>query len=288
MDNTKKHNPIVKRDIKGAKNVIIVASGKGGVGKSTVAAGIAASLALQGYSTGLLDADIYGPSLPVLFDIQQCKPIVIEEAGTTKIEPIVRMGVNLMSIGLFVDPAQAAIWRGPLAASGMKQMIDQTEWGDLDYLIIDTPPGTGDIHISLLQEYNINGVVVVTTPQMLSTGDVQKAISLYADTKIGVPVIGVVENMSWFSPTAHPEEKYFLFGKGGGETLANKFNVKLIARIPLNEKICDNCDYGKVNEMLNQPDIQKIFENICEEIANSTSEQKHNSHHGIIFAFTNL
>lgn len=274
MDNTKKHNPIVKRDIKGAKNVIIVASGKGGVGKSTVAAGIAASLALQGYSTGLLDADIYGPSLPVLFDIQQCKPIVIEEAGTTKIEPIVRMGVNLMSIGLFVDPAQAAIWRGPLAASGMKQMIDQTEWGDLDYLIIDTPPGTGDIHISLLQEYNINGVVVVTTPQMLSTGDVQKAISLYADTKIGVPVIGVVENMSWFSPTAHPEEKYFLFGKGGGETLANKFNVKLIARIPLNEKICDNCDYGKVNEMLNQPDIQKIFENICEEIANSTSEQK--------------
>lgn len=274
MDNTKKHNPIVKRDIKGAKNVIIVASGKGGVGKSTVAAGIAASLALQGYSTGLLDADIYGPSLPVLFDIQQCKPIVIEEAGTTKIEPIVRMGVNLMSIGLFVDPAQAAIWRGPLAASGMKQMIDQTEWGDLDYLIIDTPPGTGDIHISLLQEYNINGVVVVTTPQMLSTGDVQKAISLYADTKIGVPVIGVVENMSWFTPTAHPEEKYFLFGKGGGETLANKFNVKLIARIPLNEKICDNCDYGKVNEMLNQPDIQKIFENICEEIANSTSEQK--------------
>jgi ATP-binding protein involved in chromosome partitioning len=274
MDHTKKHNPIVKRDIKGAKNVIIVASGKGGVGKSTVAAGIAASLALQGYSTGLLDADIYGPSLPVLFDIQQCKPIVIEENGATKIEPIVRMGVNLMSIGLFVDPSQAAIWRGPLASSGMKQMIDQTEWGNLDYLIIDTPPGTGDIHISLLQEYNITGVIVVTTPQMLSTGDVRKAISLYADTKIGVPVIGVVENMSWFTPEAHPEEKYYLFGKGGGKALADKFNVKLLASIPLNEKICNNCDYGKINEMLNQPDIQSIFENICEEIAHSANQPK--------------
>jgi len=256
----------VKKGIPGVKNIIIVASGKGGVGKSTVAATLATSLVMQGYSTGLLDADIYGPSLPVLFDIQESRPIVIEEAGVTKIEPIIRLGIKLMSIGLFIDPVKAAIWRGPLAASGMKQMIDQTEWGELDYLIIDTPPGTGDIHISLLQEYNIGGVIIVTTPQTLSTGDVQKAISLYSETKIGVPVLGVIENMSWFTPEKHPEEKYFLFGKGGGESLAKRFNVELLAQIPLNEKICEECDYGKLLAVLESKGIKDTFANIIKKI----------------------
>jgi ATP-binding protein involved in chromosome partitioning len=148
----------------------------------------------------------------------------------------------------------------------MKQMIDQTEWGELDYLIIDTPPGTGDIHISLLQEYNIGGVIIVTTPQTLSTGDVQKAISLYSETKIGVPVLGVIENMSWFTPEKHPEEKYFLFGKGGGESLAKRFNVELLAQIPLNEKICEECDYGKLLAVLESKGIKDTFANIIKKI----------------------
>ncbi|MDD2584618.1 MAG: Mrp/NBP35 family ATP-binding protein [Bacteroidales bacterium] len=261
-----KDNPIVKKELKEVKNIIIVASGKGGVGKSTVAASLAMTLAMEGYSTGLLDADIYGPSLPMMFDIQQCRPTVVEENGKTMIEPIVRFGIKLMSIGLFVDPAKAAIWRGPLAASGMKQMIDQTQWGKLDYLIVDTPPGTGDIHISLLQEYKVSGVVIVTTPQMLSTGDVQKAINLYADKTIGVPVLGVIENMAWFTPENHPEEKYILFGKGGGDALAKKFSVPLLAQIPLNEKLCQECDYGKMNEVINSSLIKTHFDSIANQI----------------------
>lgn len=252
----------VKKELAGVKNIIIVASGKGGVGKSTVAATLAASLSLQGFSTGLLDADIYGPSIPMLFDIQHCQPAVIEEAGNTKIEPIIRLGIKLMSIGLFIDPAKAAIWRGPLAASGMKQMIDQTEWENLDYLIIDTPPGTGDIHISLLQEYKIGGVIVITTPQMLSTSDVQKAISLYTDNNVGVPVLGVIENMSWFTPKNHPGDKYFLFGKGGGEALAKRFNVELLAQLPLDETICEECDYGKLKAVMESPSVKENFARI--------------------------
>ncbi|MFA6770305.1 MAG: Mrp/NBP35 family ATP-binding protein [Bacteroidales bacterium] len=260
------NNPIVKKEIKGIKNIIIVASGKGGVGKSTLASTLAMTLSMKGYSIGLLDADIYGPSIPMMFDIQECRPIVTEKDGKTMIEPIIRFGIKLMSIGLFIDPAKAAIWRGPLASSGMKQMIDQAEWGELDYLIIDTPPGTGDIHISLLQEYKISGVVIVTTPQMLSTSDVQKAISLYADQTIGVPVLGVIENMSWFTPEKHPNEKYILFGKGGGEALARKFNVQLLAQIPLHEKLCQEVDYGKMNEVANSSLIKAEFESISEKI----------------------
>ena len=262
-------NVIKKREIKGVKNIIIVASGKGGVGKSTVAAGLTMALSLEGHSCGLIDADIYGPSIPTLFDIQNIKPIVKENGESALIEPIIRYGIKLMSIGLFVDPDKATIWRGPLAANGMKQMLDQTEWGELDYLIIDTPPGTGDIHISLLQEYNVSGVVIVTTPQALSTSDVKKAISLYTDPNIAVPVLGVVENMSWFTPTKHPEEKYFLFGKGGGEDLANKFGVKLIAQIPLNETLCDSCDSGKMQELFASEPIKEGFDNLYKNIVES-------------------
>lgn len=259
-------NIIVKREIEGVKNIIIVASGKGGVGKSTVAASIAMTLSLEGYSVGLLDADIYGPSLPTLFDIQHHKPSVVEENGKTLIEPIVKFGIKMISMGLFVDPEQAAIWRGPLAASGMKQMIDQTVWGELDYLIIDTPPGTGDIHISLLQEYKVAGVVIVTTPQMLSTTDVQKAISLYNDKTVGIPVLGIIENMAWFTPVKYPEEKFILFGKGGGEALAKKFGVELLAQIPLHERLGEECDYGKMNEVISSELIKEEMETICNAI----------------------
>lgn len=267
-------NIIKRREIKNVKNIIIVTSGKGGVGKSTVAGALAVSLSLEGYSTGLLDADIYGPSVPTLFNIWDSEPDVTEIEGAQFVEPFVRMGVKLMSIGFFVDPVKAAIWRGPLAANGMKQMIDQTNWGELDYLIIDTPPGTGDIHISLLQEYKISGVIVVTTPQILSTGDVQKAISLYTDPNIFVPVLGIVENMSWFTPATHPDEKYFLFGKGGGEALAKKFNLELITKIPLCEGVSGSCDDGKVQDVLKYEQVKNAYDILCQKVVDETTSNK--------------
>lgn len=257
---------ILKRELEGVKNIVVVASGKGGVGKSTVSATLATSLALQGYSVGLLDADIYGPSLPLLFDIQHEQPEIKEVNGNTVIEPLVRLGVKLMSLGMFVAPGEGALWRGPLAANGMKQMIDQTAWGELDILIIDTPPGTGDIHISLLQEYKVSGVIMVTTPQMLSIGDVEKAMSLYNNKDVGIPVLGVIENMAWFTPEKHPDEQYFLFGKGGGTALAKKFGVDLLAQIPLSEKLCDECDYGKLLHAIELPQIKAPFLEVVEKI----------------------
>jgi len=267
-------NIIKRREIKNVKNIIIVASGKGGVGKSTVAGALAVSLSLEGYSTGLLDADIYGPSIPTLFKIWDNEPDVTEINGVQYVEPFVRMGVKLMSIGFFVDPVKAAIWRGPLAANGMKQMIDQTNWGELDYLIIDTPPGTGDIHISLLQEYKISGVVVVTTPQILSTGDVQKAISLYTDPNVYVPVLGIVENMSWFTPATHPDEKYLLFGKGGGEYLAKKFGLELITKIPLFEGVSEYCDEGKIQDVLRYEEVKQAYDVLCKKVVEETTSGK--------------
>ncbi len=267
-------NIIKRREIKNVKNIIIVTSGKGGVGKSTVAGALAVSLSLEGYSTGLLDADIYGPSVPTLFNIWDNEPDVTEIDGVQLVEPFVRMGVKLMSIGFFVDPVKAAIWRGPLAANGMKQMIDQTNWGELDYLIIDTPPGTGDIHISLLQEYKISGVIVVTTPQVLSTGDVQKAISLYTDPNIFVPILGIVENMSWFTPATHPEERYFLFGKGGGEALAKKFNLELITKIPLCEGVSESCDKGKMQDILLHEPVKQAYDILVKKVIEETSSGK--------------
>ncbi len=261
---------IKRRELKNVKNIIIVTSGKGGVGKSTVAGTLAISLALEGYSTGLLDADIYGPSIPILFDLGMSQPDISGSDEEPIIEPLVRMGVKLMSIGFFVDPVKAAIWRGPLAANGMKQMIDQTNWGELDYLIIDTPPGTGDIHISLLQEYKISGVIVVTTPQLLSTGDVQKAISLYNDPNVFIPVLGIVENMSWFTPAAHQDEKYYLFGKGGGEHLAKKFNLDLITQIPLCEGISEECDKGKIQDILKYKTVKEAYDSLVKKIVEET------------------
>ncbi|NCB97026.1 MAG: hypothetical protein EOM36_01535, partial [Bacteroidia bacterium] len=185
-----------KFELSNIKNIIVVASGKGGVGKSTVATGLALSLALEGHSVGLLDADIYGPSMPTIFNLHNERPDVISENGKNTMQPVMRYGIKIMSLGFFIDISQPMLWRGPLAASGLKQLMNDTEWGELDYLIIDTPPGTGDIHITLLQQYNINGVVIVTTPQLLALSDVQKAISMFRDPNVGVPVLGVVENMS--------------------------------------------------------------------------------------------
>ncbi len=261
-----KQQEIEKTKLPEIKNIIMVASGKGGVGKSTVAAGLALSLALEGYSVGLLDADIYGPSVPTLFNLHNDRPQVKLQDGKNKIEPFVRLGIKVMSIGFFIDPKQAVLWRGPLASSGLKQLLDDTLWGQLDYLIIDTPPGTGDIHITLLQQYEISGVVIVTTPQMIALADVQKAIAMFRDPHVGVPILGIIENMAWFTPSKHSDEKYFLFGKGGGLALSKAFDIPLIAQIPINENICESCDGGRLNELFQEAGVKSGFENILKSI----------------------
>ena len=258
---------IDKQILPNIKQIIMVASGKGGVGKSTVAAGLALSLALEGYKVGLLDADIYGPSIPTLFNLDNCeRPLMTEIDGKSRIEPYMRFGVKVMSIGFFFDARQAIIWRGPMLSNGLKQMLNETNWGELDYLIIDTPPGTGDVHITLLQEFAIDGALVVTTPQLVAISDVQKVISMFENSHIGVPVFGIVENMSWFTPSTHPDEKYFLFGKGGGETLAALFNIPLLTQIPINEKICTACDEGALDELFSEKSVRVAYQSIIQSL----------------------
>ena len=268
------HNQSIEKIVMpGIKNMIMVVSGKGGVGKSTVAAGIAMSLAEEGYSVGLLDADIFGPSVPTLMNLHDVeRPLMVEKDGKQIMEPFERFGIKLMSIGFFFDPEQAVIWRGPMVTNVLKQLITETNWGELDYLIIDTPPGTGDIHITLLQSFFITGALVVTTPQLVAIADVQRAISMLHDTVIGAPVLGIIENMAWFTPTKHPEEKYFLFGKGGGELLSKTFNIPLIAQIPMNESICASCDGGKLNELFNDSEIRTGFDNLTDHILRLTEK----------------
>ena len=260
------NHSIEKTMLPNIKNMIMVASGKGGVGKSTVSAGMAMALAAEGYSVGLLDADIYGPSIPTLFNLKNEHPTFYEEDGKNKMNPIVRFGIKVMSLGFFMDPKQAVLWRGPLASHGLKQLMDDTDWGLLDYLIIDTPPGTGDIHITLLQQYDISGVVIVTTPQSVAIADVQKAITMFRDPHVGVPVLGIIENMAWFTPSKHPEEKYFLFGQGGGQLLSETFNVPLIAQIPMNDTICASCDGGKLNELFQDNEVKSGFDHLLDNI----------------------
>ena len=250
---------IEKKKLPNIKNIIIVASGKGGVGKSTVAAGVAMSLAREGYKTGLLDADIFGPSVPLLFDLQDAKPEVEVRDGKQCLMPFEKYGIKLMSIGFFIDTKQAVVWRGPRVSSGISQLLSDTYWGELDYLVIDTPPGTGDVHITLLQNFETSGAVVVTTPQQMALADVKKAVDMFNDPQIGTPILGIVENMAWFTPTAHPDEKYFLFGKGGGQSLANEFNLPLVAQIPFNEKMGESCDAGKMAELLTDKSIKAAF-----------------------------
>ncbi len=266
------NNPIVKTKLPNIKNIIIVASGKGGVGKSTVAAGLALSMAMEGYSVGLMDADIYGPSIPTLFNLHNQQPSVSEMNGKPLMEPFIKFGIKIMSIGFMIDPSQAMLWRGPMASNGLKQLINDTNWGELDYLILDTPPGTGDIHITLLQQYEINGTVIVTTPQTIALDDVRKAITMFHSEHVGVPVFGIVENMAWFTPSKHPDEKYFLFGKGGGDLLSNSTGIPLIAQIPVNENICSACDEGRLNELFNDKTVKSGFDNLLKGILKFQAE----------------
>lgn len=227
------------------KNVIAVSSGKGGVGKSTVAANLAVALASQGHKVGLIDADIYGPSMPKMFGCEDAQPYMTEVDGKQYIVPVEKYGVKLLSIGFFVDPASATVWRGPMASNALKQMIEQGFWEELDYMLIDLPPGTSDIHLTLVQTVALSGAIVVSTPQQVALADAIKGINMFESPEISVPVIGLVENMSWFTPAELPDNKYYIFGKEGGKKLAEEKGLRLLGQIPVVQSICDGGDSGK-------------------------------------------
>ncbi len=234
-----------KRDVlPGVKNIIAVSSGKGGVGKSTVAVNLAVALARQGYATGLLDADIFGPSVPRMFNAEDYRPEVRQENGIDLIIPMTKYGVKILSIGFFVKGSEAVIWRGPMASSFMKQLITQGDWGELDYLIFDLPPGTSDIHLTLVQEVPVTGAVVVTTPQEVALADARKGIAMFRSESINVPVLGLIENMSYFEAPELPGKRYYIFGKDGGSRLAAETGTDLLGQIPIVESICDGGDSG--------------------------------------------
>lgn len=228
----------------GVKNIIGISSGKGGVGKSTVAANIAISLAAKGYKVGLLDADIFGPSMPKMFGVEGETLYMINKEGRDWIEPVEKYGVKMLSIGFVVDRDSAVLWRGSMASNALKQLIGDAWWGDLDYFLIDMPPGTSDIHLTLVQTLAITGVVVVSTPQEVALADARKGIAMFKSDKINVPILGLVENMAWFTPAPHPEERYYIFGNGGAVKLAEELGVKLLAQIPLVADICNTADLG--------------------------------------------
>lgn len=226
------------------KHIIAIASGKGGVGKSTVSANLAVALAQKGYKVGLLDADIFGPSIPKMFLVENERAYAEEIDGKSYIIPLERYGVKILSIGFFIDPGQAAIWRGGMASGAIKQLIGETNWGELDYLLIDLPPGTSDIHLTTVQTITLTGAIVVSTPQEVALADARKAIDMFQNDKINVPIIGLVENMAWFTPAELPENKYYIFGNGGCKRLAEELNVPLLGQIPLVQSICNGGDAG--------------------------------------------
>lgn len=231
--------------LEGVKNIIGVSSGKGGVGKSTVASNLAVALAREGYRVGLLDADIFGPSIPKMFGVEDSELYIRNVDGRDKVIPVERYGVKLLSIGFLVDRNKPVLWRGSMASTALKQLISDADWGELDYFLIDMPPGTSDIHLTLVQTLGITGVVIVTTPQEVALADARKGIAMFTDDKVNVPILGLVENMAWFTPETHPDENYYIFGRDGGVKLAKELGVRLLAQIPVVGSICDGGDSGE-------------------------------------------
>ena len=254
------------------KNVIAVFSGKGGVGKSTVSSNLAVALSKLGYKVGLLDADIHGPSIPKMFGVEDARPVMVEVDGKQYIEPIENAGIKLLSIGFFVDPENPLIWRGSMAGNAMKQLITDAYWGDLDYFVVDLPPGTSDIHLTLIQTLKVTGALIVTTPQDVALADARKAINMFFNDKINVPVLGLVENMSWFTPAELPENKYYIFGKDGGKRLADEMHIPFLGQIPLVQGIREGGDSGVPIAMRDDALTSSAFEslagNLIEKIGN--------------------
>jgi len=255
----------------GVKNIIAVVSGKGGVGKSTVAANLALALSQHNARVGLMDADIYGPSVPIMFGVRGERPMMRDVNGKGMIVPLERYGIKLMSIGLLVDEKNAVVWRGPMASSAIKQFVTDVDWGELDYLVIDMPPGTGDIHLTLMQTVPVTGAIIVTTPQPVALADAKKGIAMFAQAQLNVPIIGLVENMAYFTPEELPNNRYYIFGKEGGKRLAEEYDLPFLGQIPLVQSIREGGDQG-VPVMMNDDDISRYaFENLAAITARSIS-----------------
>lgn len=249
-----------------AAQVIAIHSGKGGVGKSTVAANIAITLAKMGYRVGLLDADIHGPSIPKMFHTEGCRPVSTPVNGRNLIEPIEQYGVKMLSIGFFVDPQQAVVWRGGMASNAIKQLIQDANWGELDYFLIDLPPGTSDIHLTLVQHLQLTGAIVVTTPQPVALVDARKGVDMFMNEKINVPVLGLIENMAWFTPAELPNNRYYIFGKDGGKQLAEELNIPLLGQVPLVQSIREGGDEGTPIALQDGHPAAQMFEAICQHL----------------------
>ena len=252
------------KPIAGIKNIIAVASGKGGVGKSTITANLAVSLSQMGFEVGILDADIYGPSIPIMFDVENEKPLAVNVDGKSKMKPVSNYGLKILSIGFFTKPDQAVIWRGPMASKALNQMIFDAHWGELDFLLVDLPPGTGDIHLSILQSLPITGAVVVSTPQTIALADARKGIAMFQQESIDVPVLGVVENMAYFTPEELPDNKYYIFGKDGAKNLAEDMNIALLGQVPIVQSVREAGDIGRPAAFQSDTLIAKSFKTLTQ------------------------
>jgi len=268
--------PEVEKLLPQVKNIIAVSSGKGGVGKSTVSANLAVSLAKLGYKVGLLDADIFGPSMPKMFQVEDARPFLEKIEGRDLIIPIEKYGIKLLSIGFFVNPDQATLWRGGMASNALKQLIADANWGELDYFLIDLPPGTSDIHLTIVQTLALTGAIVVSTPQAVALADARKGINMFTNDKVNVPILGLVENMAWFTPAELPENKYFIFGKEGAKNLSEEMNIPLLGQIPIVQSICEGGDSG-VPVALNEDSITgqaflALAENVVKQVKKRNEE----------------
>ena len=269
-------NQIKGNPIPGIKNIIAVASGKGGVGKSTVTSNMAATLSKMGFKVGILDADIYGPSIPIMYDVAEARPLAVNIDGKSKMKPVENYGVKILSIGFFTQPNQAVIWRGPMAAKALNQMIFDAAWGELDFLLIDLPPGTGDIHLSIMQSLPITGAVIVSTPQNVALADAKKGVAMFQQENINVPVLGIIENMAYFTPQELPENKYYIFGKEGAKNLAEDLSVSFLGEIPLVQSVREAGDIGRPAALQTATPIEEAFEsltrNVVQEVVNRNKD----------------
>lgn len=265
--------PEVGQLLPGVKNIIAVSSGKGGVGKSTIAANLAVALARLGYRVGLLDADIFGPSMPKMFHEEEARPYAEPVDGRDLIVPVENYGVKMLSIGFFVDPDQATLWRGAMACNALKQLIGDANWGELDYFVLDTPPGTSDIHLTLVQTLPITGAIIVSTPQKVALADARKGINMYQNDKVNVPILGLVENMAWFTPAELPQNRYYLFGKEGVKRLAEEMGVPLLGQIPIVQSICENGDKGTPEALDDNSPMGRAFIDFARRVVEETGRR---------------
>jgi ATP-binding protein involved in chromosome partitioning len=259
-------NQIRGKEIPNIKNIIAIASGKGGVGKSTITSNTAITLAKMGFNVGVLDADVYGPSQHIMFDVEKAKPLSVQVEGRSKMQPVENYGVKLLSLGFFTNPDQAVIWRGPMASKALNQLIFDADWGELDFLLIDLPPGTGDVHLSIVQALPISGAVVVSTPQNIALADAKKGVAMFQQENINVPVLGIIENMAYFTPEELPDNKYYIFGKDGAKNLADDINTKFLGEIPLVQSIRESGDVGHPVALQEGTVLEKSFNDITKEM----------------------